>query len=211
MPARFPRFFSTEPSQTSHSIVDSDATASSRTRSSTTITTLEVELGMCEPPKSGATASSSLSSLALRLLLNLLYFVSPGLLSKLHIPKRKKPTTHGLEPHQSPSFNGEIWSTLWDCGLDEFDVNLSRSPPEDVGCPPGSFPDYHANGEQDSELGQDVTTPTNGTACSSDEELTPLFSSNFPRTLRPNALGEEVSPMESSWESAPQFPSDLTH
>ena len=193
MPGRFPIIFSSKPSQTSHSVVDSDAIASSRTRSSTTITTLEMELGMCEPPKSGATASSSLSSLALRLLLNLLYFVCPGLLSKLHIPKRKKPTTQGPEPHQNPFFNGEIWSTFWDCGSDEFDVNLPRSPPKDVGCPPESFPDYHANGEQDSELGQDVTTPTNGTACNSDEELTPLFSSNFTRTPHPNALGAEVT------------------
>ncbi|KAF8487709.1 hypothetical protein F5888DRAFT_542048 [Russula emetica] len=56
MPEQFPITFSPEPSQTSQSIVD--ATAMTRSRSSTMITTLEKEFGM-EPPKSGATASSS--------------------------------------------------------------------------------------------------------------------------------------------------------
>jgi hypothetical protein len=46
-----------KPSQTSQSIVD--ATAMTRPRSSTTITMLEKEFGMCESPRSGATASSS--------------------------------------------------------------------------------------------------------------------------------------------------------
>jgi hypothetical protein len=77
--------------------------------------------------------------------------------------------------------------TLWDCEVD--DVNLPHSPPEDVVFPPGSFPGYRASEGQDSELDQDVATPTNDTAWSSDEELTPLFSSNFPRTPHPNALG----------------------
>jgi hypothetical protein len=43
--------FSPKHSQTSKSIVDAPSTT--RTRSSTAITTLEKELGMCEPPKSG--------------------------------------------------------------------------------------------------------------------------------------------------------------
>ena len=43
--------FSHKPSQTSESIVDAPSTT--RTRSSTLITTLEEELGMCEPPRSG--------------------------------------------------------------------------------------------------------------------------------------------------------------
>jgi len=81
---------------------------------------------------------------------------------------------------------------LWDCEVD--DVNLPQSPVGDIGFPPGSFPDYHAGGEQDSELDQDVATPTNGTTWSSDEELTPLFSSNFPRTPHPDALRGEDHP-----------------
>jgi hypothetical protein len=52
MLVRFPIIFSHKPSQTSESIVD--ATSKTQTRSSTTITTLEEELGMREPPpKSG--------------------------------------------------------------------------------------------------------------------------------------------------------------
>jgi hypothetical protein len=131
-------------------------------------------------------------SLALRLLLNLFYFVPPGLLSKLQIRKRKEPTTQ--RPHRRPSFlNSKVfWVTLWDWEVD--DVNLPHSPPEDVGFLPGGFPDYRASEEQDSELDQDVATPTNDTAWSSDEELTPLFSSNFPRTPHPDALRGEGHP-----------------
>jgi hypothetical protein len=50
---------------------------------------------------------------------------------------------------------------------------------------------YHTSGEQDGVLDQDVATPTNATAWGSDEELTPRFSSNFPRTPYPNALRGE--------------------
>lgn len=83
-------------------------------------------------------------------------------------------------------------------------MNLPQSPVEDVG-----LPNYHASEEQDSELDQGVATPTSGTTWSSDE-LTPLFSSNFPETPHPNAFKGEVTLMESSWESAPQVPPSLT-
>jgi hypothetical protein len=82
-------------------------------------------------------------------------------------------------------------------------VESFESPPEDVDSPSGSFifSDYHR--EQDSELDQDVVTPTNGTPWSSDGELTPMFSSNFPSTLDPKALrcegpGEELPESEPS-------------
>lgn len=109
---------------------------------------------------------------------------------------------------RSPSFYKGPWVTLW---VYEVDVNLPQSPVEDVGFPPEGFPNYHASGEQDSELDQDVATPTSGTAWNSDEELTPLFSSNFPRIPHPDAFGAKVTLMESSWESAPQVPPALTH
>lgn len=57
MPVQFPMIFSHKHPLTSKSIVD--ATSTTRSRSSTTITTLEKEFGACEPPKSGATESSS--------------------------------------------------------------------------------------------------------------------------------------------------------
>lgn len=82
--------------------------------------------------------------------------------------------------------------TLWDCEVDDVNLPRSESPVEDIGFPRGSFPDYHASEEQDSELDQDhVASPTDSTAWSSDEELTPLFSSNFPRTPHPNTLRDE--------------------
>ena len=111
---------------------------------------------------------------------------SPGFLTKLQIPKRKEPTTQGPEPRRS--YEGS-WKTLWDC--DEDDGSLPQSPLEGVSFHPGSFLDYHDSEEQDSELDQNVATPTNGAAWSSDEEHTPLFSSNFPRTPHLNALNAE--------------------
>jgi hypothetical protein len=191
MPMQFPIISSPQPSQTSHSIVD--VTTTTRCRSSTTITALEEEFGPYKLPKSGATASSSFYPLALWLLLNPFCFVSPGLLSKLQIPKLKKRTTQGPVP-RSLSFYKGPWVILWDCEVDDVNFPQSESPVEDVGFPRGSFPDCHASGEQDSELDQDVATPTNCTGWSSDEELTPLFSSNFPRTPHPNTLRGEVHP-----------------
>ncbi len=81
---------------------------------------------------------------------------------------------------------------MWGCDVD--DASLPQSPLEDGGFPPKGFPDYHASSEQDSEFDQDVATPTNGTAWSSDEELTPLFSSNFPTTPNPNTMRREGHP-----------------
>ena len=107
--------------------------------------------------------------------------VSPGLLSKLKISKREKPTSQAPDLCPSPSFEGR-WVTLWA---------------------------YQASEEQDYEPDQDVATPTDATAWSSDEELTPRFS-DFPRTLYPNALTGEGQ-MESSWEPALQLSSSQTH
>lgn len=63
MPVRFPMIFSHKHPQTSKTIVD--ATSTTRSRSSTTITTLEKEFGACEPPKSGTAATRSSSFLIL--------------------------------------------------------------------------------------------------------------------------------------------------
>lgn len=75
---------------------------------------------------------------------------------------------------------------MWGC--DEEGGSLPQSPFEGVSFLPGSFLDHHDSEEQDSELDQNVATPTNGAGWNSDEEHTPLFSSNFPRTPHPNAL-----------------------
>lgn len=102
------------------------------------------------------------------------------------------PTTQGPEPRRSLSLFKGSWETFWDCGVD--DVNLPQSPLEDIGFPIGRFPDSHASGGQDDELDQDVATLTDDIAWSSDEELTPLFTSNFLRTPHPNALRGEGRP-----------------
>ena len=113
------------------------------------------------------------------------YSLSVALPPKLRIlpPKRKNTTTQAPEPRQGSSFSKGPWETLWDCDLE------AESPiEEDFHL--GSFPDYHA--EQGSEPDEDVATPVNGTSWTSDEELTPLFSSNFPtRSTDPNASMRE--------------------
>ena len=113
------------------------------------------------------------------------YTLSVALPPKLRIlpPKRKNPTTQAPEPRRGSSFSKGPWETLWGCDLEaespiEADFNLER------------FPDYHA--EQGSEPEEDVATPVNGTSWTSDEELTPLFSSNFPtRSTDSNASTRE--------------------
>ncbi len=102
--------------------------------------------------------------------------------------------------------------TLWGCDVDD-DVNSPQSPLEDVDFHSGSFLDHHTRREQDRERDQNVATPTNDTAWSSDEELTPLFSSNFPTTPGPNALQHEDHPDGELLKSTPRVPStqSLTH
>ena len=114
-----------------------------------------------------------------------------GLPPKLRIlpPKRKQTTTQAPEPRRSSSFSKGPWETLWGC-----DSESPESPIEGIDFPSGGFPDCHA--EQDSELDHDAVTPTNGASWSSDEELTPLFSSNFPSDA--NASRREDRPMDSS-------------
>jgi hypothetical protein len=151
---------------------------------------LEEEFGMCEPPN--ASARFGVASLFSYHSYSMSYPLSIGLPSKLRIlPPKRKSTTQAPEPRRSLSFSKETWETVWSCDEDDvIMVESAESPLEGVDTPSGSFlfPDYHR--EQDRELDQDVSTPTNGTPWSSesDGELTPLFSSNFPGTLNPNAL-----------------------
>jgi hypothetical protein len=148
---------------------------------------LEEEFGMREPPKTrtrfGAVAVFSSHALSKSLLIS--YSLSVALPPKLRIlpPKRKNTTTQAPEPRRGSSFSKGPWETLWDCDLE------AESPiEEDFHL--GSFPDYHA--EQGSEPDEDVATPVNGTSWTSDEELTPLFSSNFPtRSTDTNASMRE--------------------
>jgi len=95
-------------------------------------------------------------------------------------PKRKKTLTQIPEPRRNSSFLKGSWETVWGCDVD--DVDFVESPPEGVDPPLDSVPD------QDSGLDEVVATPTNGTPWSTDGEITPMFSSNFPSTPGPNAL-----------------------
>ena len=154
---------------------------------------LEEEFGMREPPKA-TTRFGEAAFFFLPRASESYYFLSVGLPPKLRIipPKRKQSTSQAPEPRRSSSFSKGPWETLWGC-----DLELLESPVEGIegiDFPSGSFPDHHA--EQGSELDHGVSTPTNGAPWSSDEELTPLFSSNFPND--PNASRREDRPMESS-------------
>jgi hypothetical protein len=128
---------------------------------------------------------------------NLISF-SVALLPKLAIlpPRRKNAITQAPEPRRSSSFSKGPWETLWGCDTDSEDSELVESPVQED-FPLERFPDYHP--EQGGVLDEDVATPTNGNSWTSDEELTPLFSSNFPSTQDPNALRrEDHSMMESA-------------
>jgi hypothetical protein len=165
---------------------------------------LEEEFGMREPPKAstrfGAAAFFSSHSYSKS------YFLSVGLppMLKIFPPKRNKSTTQAPEPHRFPSFSKELWETVWDCDADgENLVESVESPLEDVDSPSEGYPFPDYRGEQDSKPDQDVATPTNGAPWSSDGELTPLFSSNFPGTLDPNALRCKSRPSEELLETEP--------
>jgi hypothetical protein len=182
--------FSSKTSQTSQ-IRSADAACPNR-RCSTTISMLEEEFGMREPPK--ATTRFGAAALFFSHPLSKSYSLSVALPPKLRIlpPKRKYSTTQAPEPRRSSSFSKGPWETLWGC---DSDLESVESPLQ-VDFPLESFPDYHP--EQGSVFDEDVATPTNGTSWTSDEELTPLFSSNFPSTQDPNALRcEDHSMMES--------------
>ena len=135
------------------------------------------------------------------------YSSSVGLPPKLRIlpPRRKKSTTQAPVPRPSLSYLNGPCETLWAC--DEDGVTLIESVESPL---EGSFPDLL--GDQDSELDHDdVATPTNGNPWSSDEELTPLFFSNFPNTLDPSALSCEGHPDGKLLEPVHKVPSSLTH
>ena len=101
-------------------------------------------------------------------------------------PKRKKTLTQIPEPRRNSSFLKGSWETVWGCDVD--DVDFVESPPEDEDPPLDSVPD------QDSGLDEVVATPTNGAPWSTDGEITPMFSSNFPSTPDPNALRRDNHP-----------------
>jgi hypothetical protein len=179
MTVHFPKLFSSSPSQTSQNV---DAAQPTRRRS-TTISMLEEEFGICEPPKTTTRF---------------------GLPPKLRIlpPKRKKSTTQVPVPRPSLSFLNGPCETLWACDEDGVDLIESVESPLE-----GSFPDLHW--EQDSELDQDLATPTNDNSWSSDGELTPQFFSNFPSTLEPDPLRHEGHPDGKLLESVLQASSPI--
>jgi hypothetical protein len=94
---------------------------------------------------------------------------------------------------------------VWAC--DGNGVNLVESvefPLERVNSPSGSFifPDYHREQASDFARWDDVSTPTNGTPWSPNEEFMPLLSSDLPDALKcechlcEKLLESEQSPIE---------------
>ena len=114
--------------------------------------------------------------------------ISLGSPSKLRArllpPKRKKSTAQVPEPRQNSFLKG-TWETVWGCDVD--DVGLVETPFEDIDSPLDSVPD------QGNGLDEVATaTPTNGAPYSKDEDITPIFSSDFPSSSDPNVWkGEE--------------------
>ncbi|KAI0299600.1 hypothetical protein BC826DRAFT_39580 [Russula brevipes] len=156
----FPTLFSHKTSQTS-----ATTGAAPTRRRSTTISMMEEEFGMREPPQTAT------------------HFGLPSGL-KILPPKPKRSPTQLPEPRRNSSFLKGSWEMVWGC--DEDGVDLVETPPEeDVYAPPDSVLDHVG---QDSELDQDVATPTNGSPWSTDGEITPLFSSNFPSIPDPSDL-----------------------
>ncbi|KAH9968350.1 hypothetical protein BGW80DRAFT_1462029 [Lactifluus volemus] len=126
-------------------------------RQSTTISMLEEELGMCEPPQA----------------VNRF-----GLPSRLRIipPKRKHSFTQAPEPRRKASFLKGPWEIVWDCDMDEA-YRTESLPGEDVNF---LSDEVLGHGEQDCELdrSRDVGTPT-GTG-DANGETTPTFASHVP-------------------------------
>ena len=132
--------------------------------------------------------------------------MSPGFPSKLRILplKRQKTPTQLPEPHRNSSFLKGSWETVWGCDLD--DMDFVEPPLEgDVDSSSDSVPD------QDSGHDQVVATPRNGDPWSTDGEITPMFSSNFPSTPGPNSWKHECHPdaefpPSDSWPAEPHTP-----
>ncbi|KAI9441766.1 hypothetical protein H4582DRAFT_1934823 [Lactarius indigo] len=93
-----------------------------------------------------------------------------GIPSKLWIlPPKRRHSTQAPEPRRSSFLTGS-WETMWDCDAE------------------GS---YLATGVQCEELDREVTTPICDASWNTDEETTPLFSSNFPRQPDHRELWDE--------------------
>ncbi|KAH9986906.1 hypothetical protein BJV74DRAFT_796676 [Russula compacta] len=136
-------------------------------RRSTTISAMEEEFGICDPPQAVFTVHAQ----------------NPP-------SKTQESSTQAPEPRRNSSFLKGSWETVWGC--DEEDVSLVESPPdEDLDAFSDSVPEH---GEKDSIPDQDVATPMNNTLWGTDGEITPQFSSNFPSTLDPDALRHEGHP-----------------
>ena len=152
---------------------------------------MEEEFGMREPPQAGTRFGGSsewpLSPLIPWLKFSFHVCLALGLPSMLRIlpPKRKKTLTQIPEPHRNASYLKGSWETVWGCDVN--DVDFVESPPEDLD-PLDSAPG------QDSGLDEIIATPTNGAPWSTDGEITPMFSSNFPSTPNPDALRCEGHP-----------------
>jgi len=97
-------------------------------------------------------------------------------------PKRQKTPTQLPEPHRDSSFLKGSWETVWGCDVDDMDfVEPPLDSEGDVDSSSDSVP------YQDSGHDQVVATPRNGAPWSTDGEITPMFSSNFPSTPDANS------------------------
>jgi hypothetical protein len=106
---RFLTIFSHKPSQTSESIVDAPSTT--RTRSSTMITTLEQELGMWEPPKSGEQFFYSSRTPAL---IKSILLCIPRLTIQVPNPKTREAYHSGSRAASKPIFSRRTLGDLVD-------------------------------------------------------------------------------------------------
>ncbi|KAH9971010.1 hypothetical protein BGW80DRAFT_521040 [Lactifluus volemus] len=103
-------------------------------RQSTTISMLEEELGMCEPPQA---------------------VTRFGLPSRLRIipPKRKQSLTQAPKPCRKSSFLKGPWEIVWDCDMDEA-YRTESLPEEDVNL---LSDEVLGHGEQNCGLDRSVT------------------------------------------------------
>ncbi|KAI9510131.1 hypothetical protein F5148DRAFT_1282223 [Russula earlei] len=137
-------------------------------RRSTTISMMEEEFGIRELPQT----------------------TRLGIPSKLRLlpPKRKRSSTQVPEPRRNSPFLEGSWEAVWDCDVDIANGNFVEPPLEEDVNVSGSVSDYQG---QDNQLDHDFVTPTNGDPWSTNGEITPQFSSNFPNTPNPGPLGRK--------------------
>jgi hypothetical protein len=167
-----PMFFSPNSDRTSES-----AKAVPARRHSTTISMMEQEFGMREPPQAVTRFGRKADSLVL-LSHSPSDGFSSGLASRLRIvpQMRKRSYTQAPEPRRNSSFLKGPWEIMWGCDADEAYL-VESSPDEEVDSPSD---EVLGKGVQEYELDQNVATPTGDASWCAGGETTPTFSSNFP-------------------------------